>query len=204
MLDNAVMQLNDALNGMYVEMEGMDQQISDMWSQYDTLSMSLSTIANQSKIDKVNTQMGDIQRIIDDMYVVRDNKWAEISTYEGQRNTMEQEAHLTDLKDEMDYVVYYRNRVTQEIANQERQLAAAEALAAADETNNGDDAAVIQAVIDWMTVRRDEMATEAEHATAIYNEEFAYRQKQKEEEKFYKEMEDAQNNVNKMWDEYNA
>lgn len=43
-----------------------------------------------------------------------------------------------------------------------------------------------------------------DQSTAIFNEEFARRQKQKEEEQFYANMDKEQKAVNKLWDAMNS
>jgi hypothetical protein len=93
-------------------------------------------------------------------------------------NTMMNEAYLQDLSDEKDYKVYYYQRITQEIASMTTSLASL--------TADTDDYAVAEARIAWMTERQTWMQEEATHATEMYNEEFARRQKQIEEENFYR------------------
>jgi glutaminase len=109
---------------------------------------------------------------------------------------LEQEAYLNDLKDESDFRRTFYQRVSQEIAAQNTLLAAAAA-----ET---DEHAVITAVIAWMTERQAHLKEEMEHATKRYEEEFAIRQKQIEEENFFADMDKKQKEVDKLWTETGA
>jgi hypothetical protein len=56
-IDSQVTTLNDMITGFWVEMEAMEAQINDAWTQYDTISLSISTMVNPTRIERAEEDM---------------------------------------------------------------------------------------------------------------------------------------------------
>jgi uncharacterized coiled-coil protein SlyX len=67
-LDAQVTTLNDMIAGFWVEMEMLEGQISDMWTQYDTIALSISTMANPDRIARAENDMQRLDEDIQEMY----------------------------------------------------------------------------------------------------------------------------------------
>jgi len=57
--------MQDQVTSGWVEIEAFDTQINDMWTKYDTKSVSLATVASDKKYQKIQEEMDVIQVQID-------------------------------------------------------------------------------------------------------------------------------------------
>jgi hypothetical protein len=69
---------------------------------------------------------------------------------------------------------------------------------------DSDDRAVMEAVIAWMNERNTEQTNEYNEINARFTEEFARRQKEKEEQAWFAAMDKEQKAVDKLWNGMNA
>jgi len=104
--------------------------------------------------------MRTLQTEMDNLYNKQDQFYAGRSQIEQAMNTMNQEAYLSDLKDTADYRKLFYSRVTQVLANENKNLKKAEA--------GSDDEAVIKTVIAWMTERQVEQKEMYDEANKMF------------------------------------
>lgn len=94
----------------------------------------------------------------------------------------------------MDYRTTFYQFVTSAVTSNNQMLARV--------TKGSDDEAVQKAVITWLTARQKEQKELYDAAKKIYDTEFGHRQKQLQEEAFFRDMEKQQKEVDKMWTEH--
>jgi ribosome-binding ATPase YchF (GTP1/OBG family) len=69
-------------------------------------------------------------------------------------------------------------------------------------TLTGDEKKIAEALMNFVIKTRDENAAKLVTTTQEYNEEFNRRKREKQEELFWQRMDQEQNSVNQLWQQY--